>query len=218
VAGVWTVPSLSKFIRQQGFTLIELLIVIAIILILISIALPNFLEAQIRAKVARVQGDVRSISQGQIAYFLDRKVYTNDCGGGNPGCLQLTTPIKYMASIPFDPFGVHRFGSGENYLMGEVRAFYPMGTGTWGSVAYLKANKIYPNTQEPIIRDAFIIYSAGPTWNQLEPGGPTGTFPQPQDECNWTKYSPTNGTRSYGGIIRVGGSLPPAYKRLTIGQ
>lgn len=216
------VPSVSSFLddrRHQGFTLIELLIVIAIILILISIALPNFLEAQIRAKVARAQGDVRSLGQAQESYFLDRKVYTNDCGGSNPGCIQLTTPIRYIGSMPIDPFGAHKYGGGWNYHYEEVqKAFYPMGTGTWGTVAYMKANKIYPNTQEPPIRDAFIIYSAGPTWNQLEPGGPTGTFPQPQDECNWTKYSPTNGTRSYGGIMRVGGSLPPAYKRLYVGQ
>jgi len=73
------VPSVSSFLddrRHKGFTLIELLIVIAIILILISIALPNFLEAQIRAKVARAQGDVRSLGQAQESYFLDRKVYT----------------------------------------------------------------------------------------------------------------------------------------------
>jgi prepilin-type N-terminal cleavage/methylation domain-containing protein len=203
---------------KKGFTLIELLIVIAIILILIAIALPNFLEAQIRAKVARVQGDIRSISQGQEAYYLDRKVYTNDCGGSNPGCLQLTTPIKFMATIPYDPFGVHRYGGGWNYHYDQVRAFYPMGTGTWGSIPYLKARKIYPNTQEPAVRDAYIIYSAGPTWDFMEPGGPTGTFPQPQEQCSWTKYSPTNGTSSYGGIIRVGGSLPPAYRRLQVGQ
>ncbi|MBW7937580.1 MAG: prepilin-type N-terminal cleavage/methylation domain-containing protein, partial [Candidatus Omnitrophica bacterium] len=41
----------SALPKKAGFTLIELLIVIAIILILISIALPNFLEAQMRAKV-----------------------------------------------------------------------------------------------------------------------------------------------------------------------
>ncbi|MBK7496274.1 MAG: prepilin-type N-terminal cleavage/methylation domain-containing protein [Candidatus Omnitrophica bacterium] len=38
------------FLNTRGFTLIELLIVIAIILILIGIALPNFLEAQVRAR------------------------------------------------------------------------------------------------------------------------------------------------------------------------
>lgn len=47
--------------ERKGFTLIELLIVIAIILILISIALPNFLEAQVRAKVANTMGELRSL-------------------------------------------------------------------------------------------------------------------------------------------------------------
>ena len=46
---------------KRGFTLIELLIVIAIILILIAIALPNFLEAQERARVARAKAQLRTM-------------------------------------------------------------------------------------------------------------------------------------------------------------
>ena len=46
---------------KKGFTLIELLIVIAIILILIAIALPNFLEAQIRAKVVNSTAEMKSL-------------------------------------------------------------------------------------------------------------------------------------------------------------
>ncbi len=205
--------------ERKGFTLIELLIVIAIILILIAIALPNFLEAQIRSKVARVKSDIRSLSIAQESYYLDREVYTNDCGGGNVGCFQLSTPVAYIKDIPLDPFGVHRFGGGENNLVGELRPFYPMGTG----ISRKHELKLIPfppgfNREEPPVRDAYIIYSAGPTDNRLEPGGPTGTFPQPDDSVGWVVYSPTNGTRSYGGIIRVGGiGLPPA-KRLLLQQ
>jgi len=56
------------FKRKSGFTLIELLIVIAIILILIAIALPNFLEAQIRARVTKANGELRSLATALFDY------------------------------------------------------------------------------------------------------------------------------------------------------
>jgi prepilin-type N-terminal cleavage/methylation domain-containing protein len=56
---------------RKGFTLIELLIVIAIILILIAIALPNFLEAQIRAKVTASRSNMRSIETAMHSLLVD---------------------------------------------------------------------------------------------------------------------------------------------------
>lgn len=84
---------------SRGFTLIELLIVVAIIGILAAIAVPNFLNAQIRAKVARCKSDLRSIGVALEQYSLDNGYYP-------PGTyiFLLTTPVAYLAEIPKDVF------------------------------------------------------------------------------------------------------------------
>lgn len=60
---------------KKAFTLIELLIVVAIIAILAAIAVPNFLEAQTRAKVSRAVSDMRTVATALEVYYIDNNKY-----------------------------------------------------------------------------------------------------------------------------------------------
>ena len=104
-----------NWIRHSGFTLIELLIVVAIIGILAAIAVPNFLNAQVRAKVARCVSDMKSLETALEMYKMDNNDYPTCDQPRVPGRVnswhpnevrfyRLTTPITYIAAVPRDPF------------------------------------------------------------------------------------------------------------------
>ncbi|MBX7247149.1 MAG: type II secretion system GspH family protein [Candidatus Sumerlaeaceae bacterium] len=65
----------SEAHHNRAFTMIELLIVVSVIAILAAITVPNFLEAQVRSKVARTKSDMAAISAALKSYYADYNRY-----------------------------------------------------------------------------------------------------------------------------------------------
>ncbi|MCB9769527.1 MAG: prepilin-type N-terminal cleavage/methylation domain-containing protein [Candidatus Omnitrophica bacterium] len=178
---------------RRGFTLIELLIVIAIILILIAIALPNFLEAQIRARVVKAKGEIRSLGIALESYALDYDIYPAEHernGGGNRnlrGLFWLTSPNAYITAIPEDPFHVFSEDEGIGYITYEFGGLENGGS--------------FPSEPCPACQVTWALFSNGPDATQnIWQENPHFNRGQP----TWN-YSPTNGTKSTGEIFKWGG-------------
>ena len=187
---------------KKGFTLIELLIVVAIIGILAAIAVPNFLNAQVRAKVARVQGDFRTIATALEMYRLDNGRYISRQNSltWTGRFFPLTTPVSYVSNgrwpDPFAPLGFETpDGDPLNYV-------YESNGWVENKVNFL-SQKIL-NSPHDFLRGRansaeYALISAGPD-TDLNAG--TGGTTQPQNAL--FLYDSSNGTNSVGDIIRFG--------------
>src|SRR5437588_3228550 len=67
---------------QKGFTLIELMIVVAIIGILAAIAIPNFLQYQMKSRQSEAKTNLQAIRTSEIAFQAERGCYIGAAGEG----------------------------------------------------------------------------------------------------------------------------------------
>lgn len=198
--------------QRKAFTLIELLIVVAIIAILAAIAVPNFLEAQTRSKVSRVKADMRSIATAIEAYQTDHNRYPpiNAVWGYHWSLPSLiSTPVAYISSaILRDPFNSGQFFQDDPYTRFNAatldywwatKEYYDSKGFGW----YVGNAPGVDGTQPGAPRAKWDLMSKGPDahWGHSNhPAGPGIELDNPQV---WA-YDPTNGTNSWGNIIRTG--------------
>jgi general secretion pathway protein G len=82
--------------RSKGFTLIEMMIVVSLILILVSIALPVYNRSILRAKEGVLKQDLFTLRQVIDQYTLDKKKA--------PQTLDDIVTAGYLKVVPKDPF------------------------------------------------------------------------------------------------------------------
>ncbi|MDP8245901.1 MAG: prepilin-type N-terminal cleavage/methylation domain-containing protein [Candidatus Hinthialibacter antarcticus] len=208
---------MKQYTRRRAFTLIELLIVVAIIGILAAIAVPNFLNAITRSKVARVQADLKSIYTAVELYRMERVDYpAAPVFAGlrlynfSERLKVLTTPTAYIADIPKDPFphqskfefdttadlrkiapGADSYGYFRSDFSGHNGNYY-FGTNKWmatssGPDGYIQYLGYFPETE-----------------TQAEELCSLCSIDVPFVELQAVQYNPSNGVTSAGEIIRWG--------------
>ena len=181
--------------RFHAFTLIELLIVVAIIGILAAIAVPNFMNARVKAAVARCQADMKAATDALEMYRLDNGKYIRTLGGASE-LFQLTTPIAYLTSVPKD------------YFLGNQKGKEINMDSTSDSWDYTGSDLGW--TGKP--PHAYVVGSIGPA----KSGGVSQLDWAFKGPNNWNPqyfrdglYNPSNGLVSGGAIVHYGGDATP---------
>ncbi|MBI1289737.1 prepilin-type N-terminal cleavage/methylation domain-containing protein [bacterium] len=215
--------------RPPGFTLIEILVVVAIISILSAIAVPNFLNAQTRSKVARVANDQRTLATGLESYFVDNARYPLRNPFGTPGgtlavadvkrraedMAYLTTPVSYLTTLPIDIFE-KRIAAPNNLLEyispllvqhyrasspGRPKAlFITSDQSPFGTGTWNYAEEVRLFSTYDY---GWAVASVGPDATFGWPNSNLGNYGYRSTSTHWFhEYDPTNGTVSDGNIYR----------------
>lgn len=205
--GIWGSGLRKSTVGLAGFTLIELLVSITILSILAMLALNNFLDSTIRAKVARTRADMRTVTLGLEMYHMDNNCYVCFVDGGEGSLVDrvvvpmsrrlspITTPISYVSTVPLDVFETLATSDGsplvffDTYDYVDVAGLVAVGS-TKGAGAASGA--------------WWRLSSAGPDRIQSFGGDLAEHGDASQSNRMGIDYDPTNGVVSAGDIVAVG--------------
>lgn len=218
--------------NKKAFSLIELLIVIAIVSILAAIAVPNFLTAQIRSKIAHVKNALKTGALGLEAYYVDYNDYPfmrewrGPTGIGllkRRDCFEypyeITTPVAYLSKRPIDVFNVFEGGGGSG-TFNLVIKYSHAGPGYFnGELAELGiwVPRAFPHDEGSNATD--ILYKGNIETDIQKPAYASpvkyALWSTSPNDASWKffgdhkpiplrmRYDPTNGITSLGFIVRL---------------
>jgi type IV pilus assembly protein PilA len=86
---------LKQLKGQKGFTLIELMIVVAIIGILAAIAIPNFLQYQLKSRQSEAKTNLQAIKTSEVSFNAERGCYVGVAAFG------VVAPVAGTKTVPF---------------------------------------------------------------------------------------------------------------------
>jgi prepilin-type N-terminal cleavage/methylation domain-containing protein len=217
--------------HRRAFTLIELLVVVAVIAILAVIAVPNFLQAQTRAKTSRAMADMRSLATALEAYAADWNLCPPCNAFGTPGNRDpvltesyvylelLSSPIAYITNaFPEDPFRpTHRLPIADHEQIGSVepQPVIVAAGPQWRAYTYTSWNTQGRTTASGdgfdvhSLPQSWVLQSSGPDSHYFNTGGILANFSE--EEALDLVYDPTNGVVSFGAIFRVGGAVSATH-------
>ncbi len=92
---VCLMPSGKKSSKNKGFTLVELLVVLAILALLLTLAVPRYFNGIERAKEATLRQDLNTLRESIDKYYADTGKYPNK--------LEDLVERKYIRKLPIDP-------------------------------------------------------------------------------------------------------------------